>query len=141
MHLFPMLRIIGKSSFSLELPSCFGLGIYVVIKFCELWIVCIIVSPDLWCKKQASKDFSELFFHCLLKCIFLKDKQMELGVNVEIFRAHFKLFFVCLWATWFGFSTTRSNTHFVSAGFQYYFTSSWIWLTITFYLNICVNSC
>lgn len=57
-------------------------GVCVVIKFCELWTVCIIASTDLWCKERASKEFSN---YCLLKSVFLMDTQMEL------FRARLKL--------------------------------------------------
>lgn len=44
-----------------RITPLFWFRVYVVIKFCELWrIVCMIVSTDLWFKKQVSKDFVQL---------------------------------------------------------------------------------
>lgn len=53
-----MPEIWWKLSFSQNCSPLVLIQIYAVIKFCELWcIVYVIVSADLWLKKQASKDF------------------------------------------------------------------------------------
>lgn len=67
----------GRNFHFHRITSLFWSGVYVVIKFCELWRSgYMIVSTDLWFTKQAP---SISFSYCLLKCIFLKDKQMTLS--------------------------------------------------------------